>query len=341
MSNRNPTISLVTTLPDAVRRVALPTGYKISGTLRAEFPPPYGAVYLRYATHADNNLTHADNNLLEVITPSGTLLQHLVDTAIKVNPAFLHANPSWLAPQNQQEQKGPVIAFRQELLAQDKKPYQHEFRLSFPDGFSHLCTLSDWPTTGEKGEPQHVWNGLGFVEETEEGKPDADDFSPPTILPKPRQGTQTRFGATVFGTSRYLLRWTRAKSRHYLEISDANGRFLCYHRLRDDFGTDKFTTLGALWLDDKRKQDPIVLVRDSDQVRLHVFSEGFTRLLCVQDFNDSSSSIAATTVNLGRTKQGILTITESYSERGDEEGKGGDSHETDYVWDGRRFTGSK
>ncbi|MBB6051651.1 hypothetical protein [Armatimonas rosea] len=66
-------------------------------------------------------------------------------------------------------------------------------------------------------------------------------------------------------------------------------------------------------------------------VRVHVFPDGFTKLLCAQDFNDSSSSIAATTVEFSRDKRGLLIVSESYSER---EGGG---HTTDYFWTGHRF----
>lgn len=299
-----PTLAFVSSVPEPLRRVALPPDHKLCWTLRAEFPAPHGAIFLRYSAPDDG-----DDELL-VLTPTGKPLQRLSDTGReKKVPKTLQA--LWLAPR---ERKGLLLQL-------------DGLRLAFPDGFSGLCSLSDVSAT----ETEFVWNGLRFVEAEQRSLPDADAFAPPLLLPKPRYGGQRRFGAAIFAGRRYFLRWTKAGPLQYLELATVSGKTLSVHRLDDGFAGAEDTSLRALWLDSKRERGPVLVVRDSDMVRVHVFTDGFTKLLCAQDFNDSSSSIAATTVEFSRDKRGLLIVSESYSER---EGGG---HTTDYFWTGHRF----
>jgi hypothetical protein len=317
----NPTLVLIPNPPDAVRQAALVSGHTCRWTLKATFPAPHGTVFLRYSEPEQGE------DALDVLSSAGKLLQRLRDThlpsdLLKVAPKTLGAG--WLDPRTQ---KGPMAIFTL-LDYEDKTPYR--MWLAFPEGFVGICTLSrEWDTT-----KKYAWNGLEFTEANERNAPAATDVSPPPALIVP--GT-TRFGAAFFGGRRFLLRWTKTGGQITLAILDSRGRLLARHRLQDDFSATKFTTLSAMWLDEKRKHDPILQARDSDMVRLHVFSDDFSRLICVQDFNDSSSSISATTVRFGRDKRGILTVTEIYSERTFDDGSGGESHETNYVWNGHSF----
>lgn len=299
-----PTLALVSSVPEPLRRVALPPDHKVCWTLKAQFPAPHRTVFLRYSAPDDG-----DDQLL-VLTTSGRALQRLRDTGLERKvPRTLQA--LWLAPR---EKKGPLLQL-------------DSLRLAFPDGFSGLCSLSDLSDT----ETKFAWNGLRFVEESLKLAPDADTFAPPLGLPKPRYGSQRRFGAASFAGRRYFLRWTQAGRLHYLELASTSGKTLAVHRLEDGFAAAGDTSLSALWLDDKHKHGPVLVVRDSDMVRVHVFTDGFSKLLCAQDFNESSSSISATTVEFSRDKRGQLIVYESYSER---EGGG---HTTDYLWTGDRF----
>ncbi|WP_309715249.1 hypothetical protein [Armatimonas sp.] len=297
-------LTAISSLPAPVRRVALAPGHKLCWMLKAEFPAPHGTVFLRYSAPEDG-----DNELL-VLTTSGKALQRLRDTGLeKEAPKTLEA--LWLAPR---EKKGPLLQL-------------DHFRLAFPEGFSGLCSLSDLSAT----ETKFAWNGLHFVEEALKSAPDADAFAPPLALPKPKYGGQIRFGAAIFGGRRYFLRFAKAGPLQFLEIATTGGKTLAVHRLESNFAGAGDTSLSALWLDDKRKRGPVLVARDSDTVRVHVFTEGLAKLLCAQDFSDSSSSISATTVEFSRDKCGLLIVSESYSER---EGGG---HTTDYVWTGRSF----
>ena len=301
-----PTLTVVpdAQVPDAVKSAPLPEGIRVAWTLKAEFPTPHGTVFLRYSAPEDG-----DDELL-VLTTSGKALQRLRDTGWeKKAPKTLQA--LWLAPR---EKKGPLLQL-------------DHFRLAFPEGFSGLCSLNDLSAT----ETKFAWNGLHFVEEALKSAPDADAFAPPLSLPKPKYGGQTRFGAAIFGGRRYFLRFAKAGPLQFLEIATTSGKTLAVHRLESNFAGAEDTSLSALWLDDKRKLGPVLVARDSDTVRVHVFTEGLAKLLCAQNFSDSSSSISATTVEFSRDKRGQLIVSENYSER---EGGG---HTTDYVWAGDRF----
>lgn len=314
-----PTLALVSEPPDAVRRAPLPPNHKPYWTLRADFPAPDGTVFLRYSA------PESGDDCLDVLTPGGKRLQRLTDTPlVQTPPAALRAR--YLSPATR---RGPLMDFRQ--------PYSgdrtlHLFHLAFPDGLSGVGTLER-----EFGEGEHAWNGLRFVEAAAKNSPDALDASTPALFPASLLGERTRFAVAVFGGHRFVLRWTKSGERHTLEILDPRGRRLAVHRLTDGFSATRFTSLSAMWLDEKRARGPVLETRDSDSVRLHVFTEGFQKLVCAQDFNDSSTSLYATTVSLRRDGRGVLTVTESYSERGGEDGSGGESHETDYVWTGRGF----
>ena len=315
-----PTLTLARAVPDAVRRVPLLPGHKLRWTLKAEFPAPHGAVFLRFSKPEEGD------NCVDVLTAGGKRLHRLEAAWLDaVVPGGLRAE--WLDPR---ERKGLLTS----LTQPDDERIPRRLWLAFPDGFSGICTQSrDW---GDK--PKLAWNGLQFVDAASARQPDALDVSaPPTLASK----SATRFGATVFGKRRFLLRWTKSGERATLEVLDVRGRILGRHRLADDFSATTFRSLGAMWLDEKRKRGPILEARDSDSVRLHVFSDDLSRLICVQNFSDSSSSISATTVSFGRDKRGVLTVTESYSERGGEDGSGGESHDTDYVWSGRSFLEKK
>jgi hypothetical protein len=315
-----PTLTLARIVPDAVRRAELAPGHKLRWTLKAEFPAPHGTVFLRYSEPEQGD------NRLDVLTAAGKRLHRLEDVGLGAAvPAGLRAE--WLEPH---ARKSPLASFTQP--DDERKP--RRFWLSFPDGFSGICTQSrEWGDA-----TKYAWNGLRFVEAASARQPDAIDVSFPSAL---ASKNVTRFGAAVFGGRRFLLRWVAAGERATLEVLDVRRRLLGRHRLADDFSATTFRSLSAMWLDEKRKRGPILEARDSDSVRLHVFSDNLSRLICAQDFNDGSSSISATTVVFGRDKRGVLTVTESYSERGGEDGSGGESHDTDYVWSGRSFQEKK
>ena len=169
-------------------------------------------------------------------------------------------------------------------------------------------------------------------------KPHYDDSPVPAGFPQSRCGSTARFGKALFDRL-YYLRWVSERKQTSLEVLDSRGKTLVRHPLTDSFVLDKrFISVSADWLDARRKRGPMLIACDSDQVRVHVFTDGLAKLLCTQDFNDSSSSISATTVEFGRDKRGIFTVTESYSERGDEEGNPSENnHSTEYHWTGRGF----
>ena len=310
-----PHLSLVASPPDAIRRAPLLPGHKPCWILKAEFPAPYGTVFLRYSKPEQGD------NCLDVLTAAGKRLHRLEDVELDASvPGGLRAE--WL---DSRARKGPLANFTQ--LDDERKP--RRFWLAFPEGFSGICTLSrEWDD-----KQKWAWNGLRFVEAENASQPDALDVSCPSALASKKR---TRFAAAVFGGRRFLLRWIAAGERATLEVLDVRGRLVARHRLADDFSATTFR-LDAMWLDEKRKRGPILQTRDSDQVRLHVFSDDLSRLICAQDFSDFSTSISATSVILGRDKRDVLTVTENYSERGGEDGSGGESHDTNYFWSGRSF----
>ena len=315
----NPALKIPRSIPVAVERAALLPGYEKFWLLQADFPAPHGTVYVRFSRPEQGD------NCLEVITGSGKFLQRLMDcSAMKTTPQQLGA--SWLFPK---ERKGPLLLFRQRYP--DEKEQTPMF-LAFPEGFSGLCTLS---RQNFAYKPVR-WNGIQFSEAGDVSQPDAEDIDAPLAFrrrgweSKPdlrwpflgRIGTfcaGARTAENSPGISRQVGQDPRAPSAERRLWRDESHE----HR--------------ATWLDDRRKRGPILIARDSDQVRVQVFSDGFQKLLCAQDFNDSSTSIYATTVALLRDKHGILTISEDYSERGGEDGSPGSSHSTGYVWNGRGF----
>jgi hypothetical protein len=319
----NPIITLLKTLPPAIAGAPLPaypadlayeSKYVVCWTLKATFPAPHGTVYLRYAR------PDSGEDCLDVLTPDGKRLQRLWDAPLMDKPP-VRLSARWLAPG---EKKSPLVGFEQKFPDDDApKPV----RIAFPDGFAGLCSLSRLYEPKKK----HVWDGLQFVE----GKPgalSADRFAAPERLPASRLGKMTGFGALLLRGRRYLLRWTGQNEKNVaLEILSASGRTLIKHRLKDDFGATRSTSLSALWLDEKRQRGPILQTRDSDQVRLHVFSDDLQKLICVQDFDDGSSSLAATTVSFERDKRGVLEVWENYSN------SDGDSSRTGYRWSGSGF----
>ncbi len=315
-----PKVTLVTP-PPAVQKAAFPTEsapYKIWWVLKAEFPAPHGTIFVRYAA------PESGVDCLDVLTPTGKRLQRLRDVPLMDKFLPVRLQGRWISPY---EKKGPLITFEQRF-PDDKE--NKTLYLAFPDGFNGLCTLSRAYDPRKK----HVWDGLSFVEEADRTKTGitAERFSAPELLPPSRQRSMTGFGALMKKDRRYLLRWTSQGEKNFmLEILDKTGRVLARHRLQDDFGATSFTFLSAMWLDEKRRRGPILEVRDSDQVRLQVFSDDFQRLLCVQDFNDGSSSLAATTVAFERDKRGILEVWENYSS------SDGDHSSTGYRWTGRAF----
>lgn len=328
----NPTLTLVKDLPRAVASVPLPASaddaffqrrYVVHWTLKAEFPAPYGTIYLRYAE------PEKWDNCLDVLTPSGKRLQRLRNVSLMDTPLPARLSGRWLAPR---ERKGPLLAFVQKFPNDDAPS---PIYVAFPDGFAGFCSIS----RAYRDDKKYVWNGLEFVEgdskDDRSGSLSAGRFTAPELLAPTRLGKTTRFGAAFVKNRRYLLRWTnQGDKKFFLEILDASGRTLAQHRRPDGFDPGG---IGAMWLDSKRHRNPILQTRDSDQVRLHVFSDDFRKLLCVQDFNDGSSSIAATTVAFERDKRGILEVWENYSERGDEDGNGGASSSTSYRWNGQAF----
>ena len=222
---------------------------------------------------------------------------------------------------------------------------------AFPDGFSGFFSENSAPTRLFKtvrfvpdsrgfvapqwGKERWYWSGASFVGKA--SVPDIEEGTPPRQLRLAPTKEETRFAAVFFDRF-YYLRWVTQGKKAILEVLDKSGRRLAHHALQDTFGASpRFTFLTAIWADDKRKRQPVVIVRDSDQVRVHVFTDGLRTLLAAQDFNDSSTSISATTVSFGCDKHGLLTVTESYSERGGDDGSPGASSENSYRWTGKEF----
>ena len=332
----NPTLTLVKSPPPAVARVPLPIysqkntnynpKYVVAWFLKATFPTPDGTVYLRYCVPEKSQ---GGDDFLEVFTPDGKRLQSLRNGPLTSQflPARLSAR--WLA---QREHKGLLLYFEQ-TFHDDKQP--KPIFIAFPDGVTGFCSIS----RAYEHNKKYVWNGLEFIraDPTEDlgALIFAGKFDAPRQLPPTQFGEATRFGAVFARNRRFFLRWTnQVGKRFFLEILDKSGSALARHRLPDGFDPGG---ISALWLDSKHQRNPIIETRDSDQVRLHVFSDDFQKLLCIQDFNDGSSSISATTVAFERDKRGILEVWESYSERGDEDGSGGASSSTGYRWNGHGF----
>lgn len=320
-----PTLTIVKTVPDAVKRAPVLIQHKVLWTLRADYPTSYGTVYLRYST------PEGRGDSLDVISPQGKIIQRLMDTPLSSRVAPRKLQAGWLTPGRN---SGPVL--RWEQLPPDADRPDRYF-LAFPDGFTGLCTL----TSVYGSEPNVAWNGISFVDAKYKNEPDVTVCSEPRIFPKSNRGAQTRFAAAIYDRKRYILRWGQTGMRYWLEVLNAKGKRLALHWLRDDFAGTSRSSLGAMWLDEKRERGPVLETRDSDLVRLYVFNEGFTKVICTQDFNDSSSSISATTVSFDRDKRGLLTVSESYSERPDEEGHGGNSSQTNYFWNGSSFVARK
>lgn len=311
-----PTLRSVSALPLAVRRLPVPKGYRVSGGLEAHFPAPFGTVYLRYLVHTELPAR------LEVVTPQGGLLQRTESRDLPDKlPTRLSAHCLDTA-----RKRGPLLR-----LLDDEWVYLW----AFPDGFSGLLSLNQIPHEAEKN---HVWSGVSFVEKGGTVGPDWCRASAPTRLPVSPYGTTVRFGAVRFETTLFL-RWVSERRSTRLEVLDRSGKILARHRLTDSFtADDDFVGMTADWLDTKRKRGPVLIARTSDSVRVHVFTDGLRALVCEQDFSDFSTSISATHTVFGRDKSGLLTVSEDYSERGDEEGNPSENnHVTDYVWKGKGF----
>ncbi|MGC4046491.1 MAG: hypothetical protein QM758_22085 [Armatimonas sp.] len=319
----SPTLTLAKTIPDAMKHTPVLILHKVLWTLRADYPAPHGTVYLRFSVQ------ESGEDCLDIITSQGRILQRLMDTpfSLRVPPRKLQAG--WLALGRT---TAPLLRWEQLPPGEN---YPAPYFLAFPDGFAGLCTLSE----AYERKTTYAWNGIRFVEAKQKNEPDVTICSEPRIFPKSKSsmGAQTRFAAAIYGGRRYMLRWGQTGMRYWFEVLDSKGKRLALHWLKDDLAGTSRSTLGAMWLDEKRHEGLVLEARDSDLVRLYVFTDDFGKLLCTQSFDDSSSSIAATTVSFDRDKRGLLTVSESYSERPDEEGHGGTSSETNYVWDGHSF----
>ena len=318
--------------PIAVGRAPLPKGGKAFWTLRAVYPVPYGSVWIRY-WEMDNN------EYLDVLTASGMLLQRARLDPSPGTDAPASCEALYLLPTRK---RGLLLYLRTETW---------HLLYAFPDGFSGFFSENSVAIESSKavrfvpdsrgivglqlGKERRYWSGISFAE----GKPGPhiSEGTAPNRLPVSPTQEKTRFAA-VFFDRLYYLRWVTRGQKATLEVLDKSGRRLAHHALRDTFGASpRWTFLNAVWADDKHKRQPVVVVRDDDQVRVHVFTDGLRTLLVSQDFNDSSTSISATTVSFGRDKHGLLTVTESSSERGGEDGSPGNSSESSYQWDGKAF----
>jgi hypothetical protein len=318
--------------PVAVQRVSVPYSGKIFWTLRAVYPEPYSTVWVRY-WESDND------EYIDILTASGQILQRvrLVTSAGQEPPVICAA--LYLEPRRQ---RGPLLYIKSSSL--------HHF-YALPEGFSGFFSESDERIEFSQplrftqdhrgfvllqlGKERRHWSGVRFAEGTE--GPDIVDGTAPVRLPLAPTKEKTRFATAIFDRV-YFVRWVTKGEKAILEVMEKAGKCFARYPLRDTFGASQgWSQLSAVWVDDRRKRTPAIIVRDSDQVRVHVFGDGLRTLLAVKDFNDSSSSISATTVSFGRDKKGLLTVTEAYSERGDENGNGGDSHDTNYRWTGRDF----
>lgn len=321
--------------PPAVNRVAVPPGAKVFWILKAVYPAPYGTVWVRY-------WEKEYDEYLDIVTASGGLLQRVrLDPSPNQKPP-LSCTAHYLEPTRR---RGPLLYLRSSSW--------HLF-YAFPDGFSGFLSenseaISQFSTvhfTQDKrgftalnlGTKRLHWTGVSFADRKSPSEiADISEGSAPRRLPLSPTKEAARFAAAHFDRL-YFLRWVTKGEKASLEVLDKTGRPLARHALRDTFGTSpRSTFLSADWADDRRKRSPVVVVRDSDMVRVYVFSDGLRTLLAVQDFNDSSSSLSATTVSFGRDKHGLLTVTESYSERGGDDGSGGSSHESSYRWTGKSF----
>lgn len=318
--------------PAAVGRAPVPRGGKAFWTLRAVYPAPYGSVWVRY-WEADNN------EYLDVLMASGMLLQRARLDPSPGTDAPVFCEALYLEPTRK---RGPLLHLR---------TVAWHLLYVFPDGFSGFFSENSVPLHSSKtvrfvpdsrgfvglqpGKERQPWSGVSFVEE--KPGPDISEGTAPVRLPVSPTQEETRFAA-VFFDHFYYLRWVTRGKKAILEVLDKSGRRLAHHALQDTFGASpRWTFLSAIWADDKLKRQPVVIVRDSDQVRVHVFTDGLRTLLAAQDFNDLSTSISATTVSFGRDKHGLLTVTESYSERGGEDGSPGNSRESSYRWTGKAF----
>jgi hypothetical protein len=179
---------------------------------------------------------------------------------------------------------------------------------------------------------------LRFVEKTARNNPDVLRGTVPIVFSAIQKGEVKCFASAIFDKC-YLLRWVKIGKRVNLQILTPKGVLLFAHPLADDFTTQSgLIDFTAKWLNKTRKTGPVLIARTSDSVRVHVFTQGLTRLICAQDFSDFSTSLSATSANTEYDKKGVLVVTESYSEQGDEDGNpSSNNHTTTYVWNGKKF----
>lgn len=303
--------------PAALNRHPPSPQTRVRWVLRAAYPAPFGTVYVRYNAHVSKKQGSVD-----VLTPAGKLLQR---SGFRETPPDKLSNLRATTLPN----GAPLLRFADA---------QWNYLWAFPDGFDSLFSMSLLLK-----EQKPVWNGLAMVKSekgAETGPYVTDCDVPATFAPLP-QGHIARGCAAVLFEHRAFLRWVQTGNMVHVEVLNPRGRLLARQR----FGTapafgvpPRSYFLSALWLDEKRKRGPVVEIRDSDQVLLMVWGQGLTGPLVCASFDDSSSSLSATTVSYERDKNGILEVWESYSERPDENGEGGNNHSTGYRWNGHGFT---
>jgi hypothetical protein len=316
-----PELKVITRCPEVVERVPLPKkDTQVLWRLVATYPAPLGTVYLRYSS----------KDMLEIITPFGKLLQRLDMSADSLQATPQEPTATYLpaTPARAAVAQAPLLSF-----FNDGKLLYH---FAFPDGFSGFCAISLQDKEDATAVPS-TWNGLRFVEKTARNNPDVLRGTVPIVFSTIQKGEVKCFASAIFDKC-YLFRWVKAGKRIHLQILTPKGALLATHPLADDFTTELGTDFTAKWLNKTRKTGPILIARTSDSIRVHVFTQGLTRLICAQDFSDFSTSLSATSANTEYDKKGFLVVTENYSEQGDEEGNpSSNNHTTMYVWNGKKF----
>jgi hypothetical protein len=332
-----PTLVRETSSPAALRRPPALPGAKVFWTLKATYPAPYGMVWLRYY-----EVGH--DPYLELLNAQGQRLQQIpLSGSISEKPP-LDLRALYLEPGRQ---RGPVLYF---------KTTEYHYLCVFAEGFTNFLSLNTvWidkeephplqieperrGTLGLKmGKDTYAWSGVSFVQNPTPSTLSADVYEGKAPLRWPLTPTreETRFAAVMFHHL-YFLRWIPKGERAILEILDKSGRRIAYHNLSSSFGASpRFTTLTAMWLEEKQKRGPVLEIRESDMLELYVFSDSLRTLHALQDFSDFSNSISSTTTSFGRDKNGLLTVTESTIEN-EGDGKQTAPSERNYHWNGKRF----